>query len=143
MMGLPYEAFKIARYFDFENGNADEFVSLFDIIDVDYRNKAIETIYINSSGSDDKNETTIKLRYLLNKFDFYISPTSFSQMPNSSTYMMFDFKKIPSFLKPYIEGNYKKFLTDDSFDSLLDSITVILILIKMTIQQIHLSKIML
>ena len=126
MMGLPYEAFKIARYFDFENGNADEFVSLFDIIDVDYRNKAIETIYINSSGSDDKNETTIKLRYLLNKFDFYISPTSFSQMPNSSTYMMFDFKKIPSFLKPYIEGNYKKFLTDDSFDSLLDSITVIL-----------------
>ncbi len=126
MMGLPYEAFKIARYFDFENGNADEFVNLFDIVDVDYRNKAIGTTYINYSGSDDKNETTIKLRHLLNKFDFYISPASLSQLPNLSTYMMFDFKKVPSFLKPYIEGNYKEFLTDDSFDSLWDSINVLL-----------------
>lgn len=33
LMGLPYESYPIARFFDFRNGSFEDFVSLFDIID--------------------------------------------------------------------------------------------------------------
>lgn len=118
MMGLPYEAYKVAKYFDFENGTSEDFISLFDFINIEYRNyNNFSLPYFSDDGYDVDNSDPYlynaieKFRYLLRNNNLFITSVEniISSLPKGF-FLMFDYDSLPKFLKPYIDGEYKLFL---------------------------------
>ncbi len=111
IMGLPYPAFLKAQYFDFENGDADSFLKLFDFYhDIEFDQYGLLLTLVTSYGRQisvkDDNENSI-LYYLKKKknLSFLVSnPHAFFDVYDNLTLFSFDEKK-DSVLSKIVQGD--------------------------------------
>ena len=107
MMGLPYVSLKYAKYFDFKNGTADEFIDLFNT----YKSCiSITTIpSISSSGADISSNNIIDCRNFVTNGFYFSSYDEILTYYDCDFYFLFNYKKLNSNLKKLINGDYKSY----------------------------------
>ena len=101
MMGLPYPAFEIAKYFDYEHGNSTAFISLFNFKeDISYkRNGLILTLLL-----EDGNQLSMK--YWNSPIPYYLKYLEKIGLYVSNIYA-FNNQNFPPFLLTYSGKNKK------------------------------------
>ncbi len=127
MMGLPYPAFLRARYFDFENGDADSFLKLFDFLpNVEFDECGLLLTLVTSYGrqvslKDDKeNSIVYYLKKKKNQSFFVTNPNAFFDVSDNITLFSFDEKR-ESVLTKIVQGDSKTYR--ELFDAFQSSFT--------------------
>jgi hypothetical protein len=119
-LGLPYEAFEIARFFDFRRGTLAQFLALFDVLNpIDYEGQGILTPLPDDQGvyrypGDTPRLTIPDYCYYTNSFighGFYLSnPYAFFKDPMNQSYLLFFTDKADKKILPLLKGNSRAYL---------------------------------
>lgn len=109
MMGLPYVSLKYAKYFDFKNGTADEFIKSFNLY---VSNSSLDTTIpsISSNGADiSLSNTIIDCRNFISNGFYFSSYDEILMYYDCDFYFLFNYKKLNSNLKKLVNGDYKSY----------------------------------
>ncbi|MFA6829890.1 MAG: hypothetical protein WCR67_04235 [Bacilli bacterium] len=124
MMGLPYEAFKICEFFDFQRGTFEQFIDLFILMDdMNLKVFGIITPLVTPTGiystQDDEGPLYDAKRYIdsLGDKGFFVSSQECYFQKGMNWFIDYDENHLPKSLKPFIEGDIKAYkeAIDDMF----------------------------